>query len=253
MPKAAPKAQPIRLNIKGMNYAPENELGVVFLFAHLAPRFGFKGVERIQAAFPDCVARRRTGQGEKHVRIEFEYRSSSFRKHRHSAKDCDCIVCWKHDWPDAPPELEIIELRSKVDLGFDVWICALTPDYGDDLESERSVTHWSVPSLAKVGDLILFYRTSPDMKIVDIFRVNSPVRRDKTWKYMADIKRVTRLKSPVHLEHLRQRRTLRDASFMRANMQGRPNVTAHWPSLLDLIIDLNRSLRTRLTKYQPRI
>lgn len=251
MARIARKANPPRLNIKGMNYAPENELGVVYLFAHLAPRLGFTGVERIRAAFPDCIARRRTGRGEIIVRVEFEYRSSSFHKHGHSAKKCDCIVCWQHDWPDAPPKLEIIELRSRVGLGFDVWICAVGPDYWGKLENVHSVVHWSVPSLAKEGDLVLFYRTKPEKKIVDIFRMQSSVRRDKKWRYMADIKRVARLNSPVLLEHLRQRRALRDAGFMRSHMQGSPNVTAHWPYLLELITDLNRSLRSKLERYQP--
>jgi hypothetical protein len=58
-----------RLDHAPLDYAPENEQGVVFLFAHLARRrFGLR-VERVQQGFPDCIAYR-TGR---RVRIEFEY------------------------------------------------------------------------------------------------------------------------------------------------------------------------------------
>src|SRR5262245_5209345 len=41
-----------------LDYAPDNEQGVVYLFSHLArSRFGLR-VERVQAGFPDCIAYR---------------------------------------------------------------------------------------------------------------------------------------------------------------------------------------------------
>lgn len=44
--------------------------------------------------------------------MEFEFRSSNFKAHGHSIKDCDVIICWEHDWADCP--LEVIELRSAI-------------------------------------------------------------------------------------------------------------------------------------------
>ncbi len=44
------------------------------------------------------------------VRIEFEYESRNFYKHRHSHKGCDVIVCWRHNWKECPRDLEVIEL-----------------------------------------------------------------------------------------------------------------------------------------------
>ena len=38
-----------------LHYAPENELGVVFLFSHLAKKWRVK-VEQIRAKYPDCIA-----------------------------------------------------------------------------------------------------------------------------------------------------------------------------------------------------
>jgi len=255
MPKAKKKTrlQPERIAVPGMHYAPTNELGVVYLFALLAPRLGFKGIEKIQSGFPDCTARRRTGDGDKLVRIEFEYRSSSFRAHRHDAKQCDCVVCWVHDWPDVPRRVEIIELRSKVGLGRDVWIQPIDDRYWDELDAGWTRGHWSVPSLAKPGDLVLMYRTRPCKCIQDIFVLDDRVRKDLQWHYMADVRRVARMKSPLTLEHMRLSRVVGSASFIRRSMQGRPRVTEYWPFLYDLIVKLNPALESKLRRYAPQL
>lgn len=103
------------INCRGLRHAPTNEQGVVFLFALLSQNLGFV-VEAIQTGFPDCEAKRsvdpRQGRWQR-VRIEFEYRSRSFRDHGHEASGCDLIICWLHDWPDCP--LEVIELRREVE------------------------------------------------------------------------------------------------------------------------------------------
>ena len=110
-----------------LRYAPENELGVVYLFAHVAKKFQLR-VEKIQPSFPDCIAYRRVGNSEKPIRIEFEYRSSNFRAHKHDTRGCDCIVCWHHDWPDAPQHLEIVELKRLFGWAFQVWIQPVIKD-----------------------------------------------------------------------------------------------------------------------------
>ncbi len=99
------------LNFRGMQHAPINEQGVVFLFGMLAHELGFV-VEAVRVQYPDCEAKRRLDkQGNKweRVRIEFEYLSSHFRDQGHKPQDCDVIVCWEHNWPECP--LEVIELR----------------------------------------------------------------------------------------------------------------------------------------------
>jgi hypothetical protein len=98
------------LGIAAMAHAPTNEAGVIFLFGALAAGLGFR-VERLQTAFPDCEAKReiRPGKWER-VRIEFEFESRNFREHRHDPEGCDVIVCWRHNWVDAPNNLEIVAL-----------------------------------------------------------------------------------------------------------------------------------------------
>ncbi len=103
------------LDIPALRHAPSNEQGVIYLFGILAERLGF-AVERLQMAFPDCLAKRRisrTGIWQP-VAIEFEYESRNFRDHRHDPKGCDLIICWTHNWPDCPKNLEVIALSEQL-------------------------------------------------------------------------------------------------------------------------------------------
>ena len=100
--------EPIRF--RALEHAPVNEAGVIFLFALMAADLGFI-VEALGPGFPDAEAKRRMAGGEwRRVRLEFEFRSRSFRKHRHDPAQCDLIVCWEHDWPQCP--VEVLELKS---------------------------------------------------------------------------------------------------------------------------------------------
>lgn len=99
------------LNFRGLQHAPVNEQGVVYLFGMVSYEIGFL-VTAVQSSYPDCEALRcidrRQDQWQR-VTIEFEYRSSHFRDHGHPIEGCDIIICWQHDWIDCP--LEVVELR----------------------------------------------------------------------------------------------------------------------------------------------
>jgi hypothetical protein len=100
------------INFRGLQHAPVNEQGVVFLFGMICRELGYV-VEIVKQGFPDCEAKRaiRGKQGKwQRVRIEFEYSSRSFRTHGHDPDQCDVIVCWEHNWPECP--LEVLELRD---------------------------------------------------------------------------------------------------------------------------------------------
>ncbi|HEY2911859.1 MAG TPA: hypothetical protein VGK21_00740 [Candidatus Angelobacter sp.] len=102
------------LGLAAMAHAPTNELGVLFLFGIMAAELGFR-VERLQAAFPDCEAKREVAPGKwELVFIELEIYSRNFKFHRHNPRGCHAIVCWKHNWPDCPEWLEVIELSKLV-------------------------------------------------------------------------------------------------------------------------------------------
>lgn len=102
------------LGLAAMAHAPTNELGVLFLFGIVAADLGFR-VERLQAAFPDCEAKREVAPGKwELVFIELEIYSRNFKLHRHNPRGCHAIVCWKHNWPDCPEWLEVIELSKVV-------------------------------------------------------------------------------------------------------------------------------------------
>ena len=102
------------IDFRGLRHSPINELGVVFLFGVIAKDLGFE-VESVQAGYPDCTAKKKRRDGSfEEARIEFEFKSSSFKKHKHDPEGCDYIVCWEHDWKDCPSHLVVIELSEEI-------------------------------------------------------------------------------------------------------------------------------------------
>jgi hypothetical protein len=100
------------MNPSPLAHGPTNEMGVLFLFGTVAAQLGFV-VTWIRSEFPDCEAMILVGPEKwQRIRIEFEYESRNFLKHMHDAKECDLIVCWKHNWPECP--LEVLELSSMI-------------------------------------------------------------------------------------------------------------------------------------------
>lgn len=238
-----------------LRYAPANELGVVFLFAHLAHKWRLR-VDAVQSVFPDCIAYQKIQGKEKRIRVEFEFNSRNFRTHGHDASQCDWIVCWEHDWPDAPANLQIIELRREFGLGFNVWIMPTNDPYKEVLDGINSSDKWSLPSQCHKGDLILYYFTRPEQCIKHIFvAVDRSQKVTAGWKegkdYMGPIRRICRLKAPVFLDDLRHHRVVSTAHFVRSQMQGRPNATEYWPYLYDMIVKRNPSVEPKLRRFAP--
>src|SRR3989338_1911741 len=100
------------LNFRGLQHAPLNEQGVIFLFGMICFELGYV-VEAVKPGFPDCEAKRKIDGRKDHwerVRIEFEYQSKNFIEHGHDATGCDLIVCWEHNWTDCP--IEVLELKN---------------------------------------------------------------------------------------------------------------------------------------------
>lgn len=99
------------IDFRGFRHEPVNEQGVVFLFGMVARELGYL-VEAVQAGYPDCEAKRQVAAGKwQRVRIEFEFESRNFD---HPADGCDVIVCWRDNWPDRPPNLEVLELSTVI-------------------------------------------------------------------------------------------------------------------------------------------
>jgi len=101
-----------KIDFRSLSCAPVNEQGVVYLFGVLHDTFDFK-IESIQTGFPDCIARRKiTDEKWEELKIEFEFRSKSFKEHNHDPDEADMIICWEHNWNDCPEDIEVIELKS---------------------------------------------------------------------------------------------------------------------------------------------
>jgi hypothetical protein len=102
------------LDFRGLRHEPVNESGVVFLFGMVAHELGYM-VEAMQAGYPDCEAKRQVAPGRwQRVRIEFEFESRNFRDHGHQPNGCDVIVCWRHNWPECPSTIEVVELQKVI-------------------------------------------------------------------------------------------------------------------------------------------
>lgn len=248
--------RPDELKDAPLSRVPQNELGVVYLFSHYAKKKRIK-VEEIRPQFPDCIAYQKIGGKEKKIRIEFEYRSRNFKNQKgHDPKKCDWIVCWEHNWHNVPKNIHVVELRNEYGMGFNVWIQPVSGEFGKTLSEIDSSDSWSVPSLASKGDLLLYYHTSPEKCIKDIFRLANRVKKGPAgWKkgkdYFGSIRRVCSLKSPVFFENLKRDRILKTAYFVRSGMQGRPRATEFWAEIYEMIIKKNPSLKKVLSKYSP--
>jgi hypothetical protein len=84
---------------------PRNEEEVKRIFFKLEDTLGFQDVKAF-VSFPDASA----FYDGREIDIEFEYRSSNFKKHGHEEKDCDLIVCWEDD--DSSLEICVLELST---------------------------------------------------------------------------------------------------------------------------------------------
>ena len=117
-PRALPRSRAVYgdpLDFPTFRHEPVNEQGVVLLFGMLAKQLGFI-IETVQTGFPDCQAKRQVAPGRwQRVTIEFEFESRNYRDHGHSHTGCDLIVCWRHNWPDCPQHLEVLELAGFVE------------------------------------------------------------------------------------------------------------------------------------------
>ena len=100
--------------LPGLAHEPVNEMGVLVLFAMLSRQLGFI-IDAVQAGFPDLLARMEVQPGRwQPVRVEVEYESRNFKRHGHDARQCDLIVCWRHNWKNCPPNLQVLELSKIV-------------------------------------------------------------------------------------------------------------------------------------------
>lgn len=89
-----------------MKVIPKNEAELIFRFAQEMP--GVWELLSLQtSSFPDAILKIR---GKKTYKVEFEFESKSFLRHKHKVEECDLIICWIHDWDDCP--LPVLELSN---------------------------------------------------------------------------------------------------------------------------------------------
>lgn len=262
------------INLDGMVHAPENEQGVVLLFAKLHRRLGFPTIDEIKTGFPDCWAFHKTASGSKRTWIEFEFKSSSFRSHlaqlKHVRPRKGYLVCWEHNWPGCEEFVEVIDLRHQANVGRRVFLQSTRPNYQAELdEISRSWKHyetWTVPYRSKPGDILLMWRAGTPgtarrygvdhnrlQSLANIFEVTSFPTEDKNWRRKAYVRQIAFLDNPLRLDQLRSDPVLQNAPFVRASMQGQPDLTPYWWRIHHLLLDLNPKLKNdkRFAQLDP--
>ncbi len=250
-----------------LRYAPNNEMGVVFLFSHLCRRMQLH-VESVQTGFPDCIALQRVGGKERRIRIEFEFLSSNFRAHGHPPDGCDWIVCWEHDWPDVPAHLKVVELREYFDHGFNVWVDVGQPQ--DDWPTRG--THTFGKRVSK-GDLVLFYEASPRQWLRQVYTVSGVAPPEKQgrqgvvstlrqnylpgdaifgtgYRHGHLMRRVCVLDPPLLGKSLETKNMaiIKEAIFSQKHNR---KITEHWWLLYEMLVRRYPDLAPALGRYSP--
>ena len=263
------------IHYEGMQHAPENELGVVFLFGKVHRRLRFTAIDEIKPGFPDCWAWRRLTKGSERTWIEFEFRSSGFKVHKKQLKGLrpkrGFVVCWEHNWPECEKYAEVIDLRAIVESGPRVWIQSTRPEFQEDMDSiprrsDKAWT-WTVSPRAKKGDLLLMWRAGtkyaakkegvPEDRLQAFTNVaeivSTPTKRRGGFIRSAQVRRVAILKYPLRWGALQEDAVLHSAPFVLAQMQGQWDATAYWWRLHSLLARLNPSLKAnrRFKAFDP--
>lgn len=106
-------------NWEGLPRAPVTEQEVIILFSKLSQVLKMR-IESVSTRFPDAYIRIKNNGEWVTKSAEFEKNSSDFEKHghlkdmKHNKKECDMIICWKHDWEEKPRDIEVVELRNEI-------------------------------------------------------------------------------------------------------------------------------------------
>jgi len=264
-------ASEIQKNTGLQRIPPEQEAEVIFLFTHIFFTNKFKNhdftqIRRMQSKYPDCEVCERIGSELKKVSIEFELESINFRLHGHdkSDKQCDYIVCWEDNWLNKPKDLEVIELLTEYNYySPKIWVMSVGENSKCELSEIKDKWTWTVPTKSHKGDLILFYHSTPDKCIKDIFEIigklfpdDVPQEEALKWNkkktdVFADVKRIAHIDSPVFLKELQSEEDLSKSPMVRARMQSRYDATKYWKNLYKLIVDKNPNLESKLVKFAP--
>lgn len=244
-------------DVKGLDYEPKNEAGVIILFTLTMKRLGFSGIIEAKKKFPDCIARKHG----KNVPIEFEYKSKNFLIHKHDKdeeyKRNGCtIVCWEDNWQNPPRKISIICLSKELGLASRVRLTHA--QHKDDIrfldQTRRKRFPWSMPAGTKKGDLLVVWRSgSKQSMFYDILEALGNATPKHGYTGWANCRVVCHLRNPVALQDIRNHAVLgrspmvKSAFFMGSNKE----LTPYWTWLYQLILERNPNASRILKEFAP--
>ena len=104
-------------SIRGLLRSPQSEQEAIILFSTLTEHLQMK-ILYVGTRYPDAGIQVKENGRWITKYAEFELYSSRFQDHidkyRKDNSTCDMIICWEHDWDKCPPQLEVIELKEKL-------------------------------------------------------------------------------------------------------------------------------------------
>lgn len=105
-------------DFRGLGRSPVSEQEVIVLFSRVSAELNMK-IDAVGTRFPDAYIRVRKGGKWVTQGCEFEKSSSDFIAHGHNPKDCDMIICWRHDGKELfkrskYKHIRVVELRSEL-------------------------------------------------------------------------------------------------------------------------------------------
>ena len=102
------KSQENKLKSLVGGFLPKNEMGTLLIFLkHFDEWFG--EIIEVRRDYPDLIVNDKYGFTK--LRVELEYKSSNFKRHRHDPKDCDYVVCWVHNTRLPMPVIELKTMK----------------------------------------------------------------------------------------------------------------------------------------------
>ncbi|MEN8222316.1 MAG: hypothetical protein ABFR36_03570 [Acidobacteriota bacterium] len=101
-----------KLNFRGIKYAPVDTRGVIYIFGLVSEELSYIVESFGKDKF--CFSGKRNLSLEKEkwepVNFSFTLNSSDLESSGRLSKNCELLVCWKHDWKECP--VEVLELSS---------------------------------------------------------------------------------------------------------------------------------------------
>ena len=136
-----------------------------------------------------------------------------------------------------------------------VFVVGCDESTGNRAELESREIEWNLPIRAKIGDLVLMYRSRPTSAIRDVWRVVGPFhiyekgnKRHRPGR-QGFLRRVVTLRKPLTYKSLASNPRTKDLPLLRRRLRGKCDITDDWHMIHDTLVADNPDARGRLRSW----